>query len=186
MKIKDNSNNSYEVFAIYWIGMQKNVYFWDGFKLSAATLNGDSSVNVQVVDPSITWKGEYFDSGIWHWALSEDGFCLSLLEGDIEACQKFYKILRSEGFLGDKDLQRCRICGLLQDDFPWGKDDNDPIYNFCDCCGVVFGVEDSTLEKIRSYRDKWIASGYQWNQENKKPEDWLSEIQMIEIPFKYR
>jgi hypothetical protein len=53
----------------------------------------------------------------------------------------------------------CRVCGLIQDDPPWGNDNNTPSFNICSCCGVEFGYEDATLNAIKNYRTTWLANG---------------------------
>ena len=187
MKIKDKQGNVYEVFCIYWTRDQSNAFYWNGTKLSVEGLSGGmDSGNAEVIDPTIKWRGKYYSTGIMHWYLFENNLLEAIFEGDQIAAQKFYTVLRSEGFLGEKDLQRCRICGLLQDDLPWGKDDNDPTYELCGCCGAVFGIDDLDLDSIRKYRNDWVLGGHKWNREQEKPEDWLPETQIIEIPFNYR
>ena len=45
----------------------------------------------------------------------------------------------------DDTIMRCRVCGLLSSDPPWGYDGVSPTFDFCPCCGVEFGYEDAYL-----------------------------------------
>ncbi len=54
------------------------------------------------------------------------------------------------------DQLTCHVCGLVQDEPPWGGDGRTPTFDICDCCGVEFGYEDSTLESVRRYRKAWL------------------------------
>jgi hypothetical protein len=72
----------------------------------------------------------------------------------------------------------CPVCGLEQNEPPWGDDGKNPSFDICDCCGVEFGYEDSTPESIESYRKKWIAEGAKWK---RKPENWNLEKQLNNI-----
>ena len=80
----------------------------------------------------------------------------------------------------------CRVCGNIQKDPPWGENDQCPTYDICDCCGVEFGYEDCTLDAIRSFREKWIATGADWKYPKKKPSNWSLEEQLSNIPKKFR
>lgn len=44
----------------------------------------------------------------------------------------------------------CRVCGLDQDENPWGEDNASPTFDICACCGTEFGYHDFTLEKETS------------------------------------
>jgi hypothetical protein len=66
----------------------------------------------------------------------------------------------------------CRVCGLFNSDPPWGEDGKTPTFIICDCCGVEFGYEDSTIESTNRFRDKWMNSGCCWFNKSKKPKDW--------------
>ncbi|WP_407906848.1 hypothetical protein [Escherichia coli] len=43
----------------------------------------------------------------------------------------------------------CRVCGAEQPEAPWGDDGETPTYDICNCCGVEFGYEDSTVQSIK-------------------------------------
>ncbi|OCG77231.1 hypothetical protein A9G42_01005 [Gilliamella sp. Nev6-6] len=83
------------------------------------------------------------------------------------------------------ELYICRVCGLEQSEPQWGIDGESPTYNICECCGVEFGYEDSTLIGIRTYRDKWIKSGAKWNCVKYQPISWSLNKQLANVPKKY-
>lgn len=85
----------------------------------------------------------------------------------------------------NNELLICRVCGLKQNEPQWGDDGETPTYNICDCCGVEFGYEDSSLIGIKNYRNKWLSSGGRWTKPNCKPENWTLENQLPNIPVKY-
>ncbi|MBU2895224.1 hypothetical protein [Vibrio hepatarius] len=79
----------------------------------------------------------------------------------------------------------CRVCGLIQIEPPWGKDGNSPNYEICDCCGVEFGYEDSSLTGIKNYRKKWLQTGKNWVSKDDMPENWNVDEQLKNIPVQY-
>ena len=85
----------------------------------------------------------------------------------------------------NNDLYICRICGSEQVDAPWGDDGESPTYEICDCCGVEFGYEDSTLQGIKKYRTKWLEDGAKWHSKKSEPENWSVVEQLSHIPEKY-
>jgi hypothetical protein len=86
---------------------------------------------------------------------------------------------------GKNDEMFCRICGLLQDEPPWGADGQYATFNICDCCGAEFGYEDTLLIAIRNHRSKWERDGYKWFCPKEKPENWDPHAQMTQIPKHY-
>jgi hypothetical protein len=86
----------------------------------------------------------------------------------------------------DDKLYVCRVCGLRQDEPPWGADGKSPTYNYCPCCGVEFGYGDATLEGATRWREKWQASGAQWDDPKAKPEGWNAGAQLQQLPQCYR
>ena len=79
----------------------------------------------------------------------------------------------------------CRICGLLLDFPPWGTDCNTPTFDFCPCCGVEFGVEDSSYEGAKQYRLEWLRHGAKWTEPNLMPNDWdVAEQLELVLPDK--
>lgn len=79
----------------------------------------------------------------------------------------------------------CRVCGLYQEDPPWGISGKDPSRNICPCCGIEFGYEDFSLEAIREKRKQWINRGAKWFCPKEKPENWSLEEQMKNIPDEF-
>jgi hypothetical protein len=80
------------------------------------------------------------------------------------------------------DQLKCRVCGLLQDEPPWGEDGRTATFDICVCCGVEFGYEDSTRESVRRYRQAWLDKGGRWQNPKKRPANWSLEAQLNEIP----
>lgn len=76
---------------------------------------------------------------------------------------------------------RCRICGLLQDEKPWGDDEKSPIFETCDCCGVEFGYEDETTDSIDDFREHWLKQGAKWYTPKAKPKEWNVNDQLKTI-----
>lgn len=79
----------------------------------------------------------------------------------------------------------CRICGLDQEEYPWGEDNNSPTFGICACCGSEFGYHDFTLEGIRKHRKSWISSGAKWAEIKAMPSNWSLEKQLQNIPKEY-
>jgi hypothetical protein len=79
----------------------------------------------------------------------------------------------------------CRICGLLQEDPPWGEDDKTPSFEICACCGVEFGYEDINFVSIRNYRARWLEEGAEWFDVKAKPMEWNLEEQLKNIPSEF-
>lgn len=78
--------------------------------------------------------------------------------------------------------KNCRVCGLLQIDYPWGENGDTPTYDICPCCGVEFGNEDYTIVSIREYRKEWLRNYNGWFEPSKRPKDWNLEEQLKSIP----
>lgn len=85
----------------------------------------------------------------------------------------------------DNKLYVCRVCGAAQTDPPQGESGNDASFDICDCCGVEFGYEDSTLAGLKRYREKWLSGGAEWRNPCSKPNDSLLSEQLANIPYKY-
>lgn len=66
----------------------------------------------------------------------------------------------------------CHVCGLEQEEAPWGEDGNTPSFDLCMCCGIQFGYEDIVYEVIERYRENWIENGAEWFQPKFKPQEW--------------
>jgi hypothetical protein len=84
------------------------------------------------------------------------------------------------------DVLRCRVCGLVQDEHPWGVDGRFPTYGIYDCCGVEFGYEDWTKESTLAYRAKWLASGGEWRDATSRPAAWDRDEQLTRVPAAFR
>lgn len=84
------------------------------------------------------------------------------------------------------DTYRCRVCGLIQKDPPWGLDGQTPNFDICNCCGVEFGYGDCTLNAVKSFREKWINSGASWDCPEAKPSHWSLEEQIKNIPKDFK
>ena len=80
----------------------------------------------------------------------------------------------------------CRVCGLDQGEFPWGKDGTDPSFAICDCCGVEFGYQDCSIECVRKFRNTWLSEGNPWFNPKKKPKNWSLEKQLKNIPQEFK
>ncbi|HEX2912534.1 MAG TPA: hypothetical protein VH186_17120 [Chloroflexia bacterium] len=85
----------------------------------------------------------------------------------------------------NEEKYRCRVCGLLYPEPPWGEDGKSPSFDICECCGAEWGYEDCTIKGIRTYRERWIAEGAKWFEPKAKPEGWKLEEQLKMIPEEY-
>lgn len=94
--------------------------------------------------------------------------------------------LRSERIVIGDELYRCRVCGMPQDEPPWGEDGRTPSFDICPCCGAEFGYEDCTPAAIRRYRGEWVAAGMKWFEPKQKPQTWNAEEQIAQIPAVFR
>lgn len=61
-----------------------------------------------------------------------------------------------------------------------------PNFDYCDCCHVELGNQDSLEEGIRKFRSEWLSKGAKWFDERKKPENWSLEEQLKNIAAEYR
>lgn len=86
----------------------------------------------------------------------------------------------------NKSINVCRICGLIQDEAPWGKDGDSPSFDFCSCCGVEFGYQDCTPIAVRYFRKLWLEEGAGWLNANEKPTDWSLDEQLKNIPEEFK
>jgi hypothetical protein len=80
------------------------------------------------------------------------------------------------------NLLKCRVCGLIQDEFPWGEDGKNSSFDICHCCGVEFGYEDATSTAVQRYRANWLAQGGCWKYPTYKPDNWDLQSQLAGIP----
>lgn len=77
---------------------------------------------------------------------------------------------------------RCRVCGLLQDDPPWGADGRTPNFEICVCCGTEFGYEDISRSSVLRKRAQWLSTGARWFDVKWKPADWNLDQQVSAVP----
>lgn len=81
----------------------------------------------------------------------------------------------------------CRVCGLYYPDFfPWGPDGDSPTFDYCSCCGIEFGYQDSNVAGCHAKRMDWIRKGSPWKEPERRPLNWDMEAQVAQIPEEYR
>jgi hypothetical protein len=80
----------------------------------------------------------------------------------------------------------CRVCGLLQEEKPWGEDGKTPSFDMCLCCGSDFGYEDCSPSSAKLAREKWLSKNELWNIPRFKPANWSLEEQLAQIPSEYQ
>ena len=85
----------------------------------------------------------------------------------------------------DVEKLYCRVCGYKSENPPWGEDGQTPLYDFCPCCGVEHGYQDSTQNGTHKYRAKWIAAGAKWEEPEEKPDDWSLNEQLCHVPREF-
>ncbi len=83
-------------------------------------------------------------------------------------------------------LLNCRVCGLLQDEPPWGADGMCPNFIICSCCGVEFGYGDANDVGAKRWRARWLAGGAKWANLKEMPAGWDLERQLKLIPPAFR
>ena len=88
--------------------------------------------------------------------------------------------------MSSDEKNRCRVCGLLLESPPWGDDGQTPLFEYCPCCGVEWGYPDATPEGARSFREKWLQRGGEWDSPDLRPSDWDRDKQLAAIPADYR
>ncbi|MBZ9749500.1 hypothetical protein K7W42_01355 [Deinococcus sp. HMF7604] len=92
--------------------------------------------------------------------------------------------------LTDEEKRACRVCGLLDPPpyFPYGEDGFSWDFDICDCCGVMHGYEDITVEGARAYRQQWLAAGGVWQHPSSQPspEQWDLQQQLSNIPTPFK
>jgi hypothetical protein len=80
--------------------------------------------------------------------------------------------------LSDDTMLRCKVCGALQSEPPWGGDGKSPTYDYCPCCGVEFGYGDASPVAVQRWCEKWLANGAKWTEPQKMPENWNVQDQL--------
>lgn len=64
----------------------------------------------------------------------------------------------------------CRVCGWPLDGAGWV--DGVPMFTVCDCCACETGVDDATPDRTLAHRRRWVATGGEWFDVTRRPEDW--------------
>lgn len=83
-------------------------------------------------------------------------------------------------------LRRCRVCGRLHEDFPWGLDGCCASFDICPCCGTTFGYEDGLPRAARAARERWLRDGAAWFRPEVKPVGWSAAAQLASVPESFR
>ncbi len=83
---------------------------------------------------------------------------------------------------------RCRVCGALESEPPYGENGDCPTFNFCPCCDVEYGYQDCNPIAAARYRAAWLEKGGAWKRRyaRLKLEDLALEEQLKRIPVAYR
>jgi hypothetical protein len=84
------------------------------------------------------------------------------------------------------DEYRCRVCGWLLREPPWGVDGRSPLFDYCPCCGVEFGYQDATEDGARRFRDLWVERGAPWSEPEECPDAWKLDEQLAHVPDEFR
>jgi hypothetical protein len=88
--------------------------------------------------------------------------------------------------MNDRGEYVCRVCGLDQQEKPWGEDGKTPSFVICYCCGCEAGYQDCQLSATKHAREKWLEKGSSWWDSKFKPENWSLEEQLSQIPSEYQ
>jgi len=80
----------------------------------------------------------------------------------------------------------CRVCGLRQEESPWGEDGRTPTFEICDCCGVEFGYEGAIVHAAKVYRHEWLQKRAPWSRPKARPATWDLEHQLESVPNDFR
>jgi len=64
----------------------------------------------------------------------------------------------------------CRVCGYFSEDPPWGLDGCCPTYEYCPCCGVEWGNQDSLPTSADRFRARWLQRGGMWEDRTVPPD----------------
>ncbi len=75
----------------------------------------------------------------------------------------------------------CRVCGFEAEDEPWGPDGTIPTFDYCPCCGVEWGYQDSSEAGIAMYRAKWIGQGARWSDSKVEGDGMTTEARLARL-----
>ena len=67
----------------------------------------------------------------------------------------------------------CRVCGYEPVEPPWGLDGRTPSFDYCPCCGVEWGYQDSSPVGTERFRSAWLEVGGPWRDAS-EPHDGLT------------
>lgn len=88
--------------------------------------------------------------------------------------------------MANKAIYFCRVCGFQNVEPPWGYDGRTPLYDFCPCCGVEHGYQDSTPLGAQKYREQWIKQGAIWVDKKLRPHTWDLHEQLKNVPEEFK
>jgi hypothetical protein len=88
--------------------------------------------------------------------------------------------------MASSDKYHCRVCGFWDVEMPWGEDGKTPSFEYCPCCGVQHGYQDTTAKGACRFRSEWIAGGGVWSVPKVKPNGWNLTEQLEFIPIRFR
>lgn len=76
----------------------------------------------------------------------------------------------------------CPVCGFDGLTEPPYSPHKEPSHEICPCCGFEFGFDDSQGDSsYEVFRLKWINSGAEWFQPERKPTNWDLKTQLKNI-----
>lgn len=81
------------------------------------------------------------------------------------------------------NINACRVCGFISSDPPWGEQGDTPLFEYCPCCGVEYGYQDSSYEGTKQYRKEWLSKGVPWDEPRMKPDNWDLEEQLSNVLY---
>ncbi len=84
--------------------------------------------------------------------------------------------------MGEDTLYHCLVCGLRQDEPPWGEHGDLATFNICYCRGTTFGYQDVTPVAVQKQRARWLAGGARWFEPKEKPANWSLQEQLASVP----
>ena len=80
------------------------------------------------------------------------------------------------------DAHNCRVCGYYAEDPPWGGSGLEPSFDYCPCCHVEWGYQDSLPEAARQFRARWVAAGAPWDDEDFDHDGLTTEERLKNVP----
>jgi hypothetical protein len=80
----------------------------------------------------------------------------------------------------------CRVCGYEAAEPPWGEDRRTPSFEYCPCCGVEWGYQDSSASGVQRFRSTWLAKGAPWRDRHEPHDGLATEIRLSRVPEEFR